>query len=116
QEIELGRRELAVLLPPDRLFGVLVADDELVLGAAAGVDSGLRAQRSALDDLGLAVGQGVLVKGRFRQVPVSCSKAGKAKFVGAVRAVSQTYFLHGASPQTVRRCRKLTPHGRYRFG
>ena len=55
QQVELRRRQLAVLVPPDRLLGVLVADDELVLGGAAGVDAGLGAQRAAFDDLRLAV-------------------------------------------------------------
>ena len=96
QQVELGRRELAVLVPPDRLLGVLVADDELVLGAAAGVDAGLGAQRAALDDLGLAVRDGVLVKGFRGEVPVNGSQVGKAEFVGAMGAVSQTCFLHGA--------------------
>src|SRR5207253_10845998 len=46
QQVELVGGELAVLLPPDRLLGAGVADDELVLGAAAGMDAGLGAQRS----------------------------------------------------------------------
>ena len=51
QNIELLRRKLAVLLPPDRLLGGVVADDELVLRRAAGVDAGLGAERAALDDV-----------------------------------------------------------------
>jgi hypothetical protein len=43
QEVELGRRQLAVLLPPDRLLGVLVGHHELVLRAAAGMHPGLGA-------------------------------------------------------------------------
>ena len=70
QHIELLRRELAVLLPPDRLFGLLVADDELVLGRAAGVDAGLGAERAALDDVAFVGGDRVLVELLGGQIPV----------------------------------------------
>src|SRR5262249_54233798 len=60
EQVELGRRELAVLGPPDGLLGLLVADHELVLRAAARVDAGLGAERSALDDRALAVRDRVL--------------------------------------------------------
>ncbi len=96
KQIELGRRQLAVLVPPDRFFGVLVAHHEFVLRAAAGVDAGLSAQRAAFDDLRLAVLDRVLVKGFCGEVPVNGSQVGKAEFVGAMGAVSQTCFLHGA--------------------
>src|SRR5215813_1223642 len=69
QQFELGRGQLAVLFPPDGLFGVLVADDELVLGAAAGVDAGFGAQRAALDQMGFAVGKRMFVKRSFGQIP-----------------------------------------------
>src|SRR5712671_7253296 len=74
QQFELGRRQLAVLFPPDGLFGVLVADNELVLGAAAGVDAGFGAQRAALDQMGFAVCKRMFVKRRLGQVPVDRSK------------------------------------------
>jgi len=45
QQIELLGRDLAVLVPPDRLLGLAVANDELVLGAAAGMDAGLGGER-----------------------------------------------------------------------
>src|SRR6266849_6641692 len=63
QQFELGRGQLAVLFPPDGLFGVLVADDELVLGATAGVDAGFSAQRAALNQMGFAIGKRMFVKG-----------------------------------------------------
>ena len=37
-----------VVVPPHRLFGLAVADDELVLGAAPGVRAGLDHQRPVL--------------------------------------------------------------------
>ena len=72
QHIELLRRQLAVLFPPDRLFGGVVADDELVFRRAAGVDAGLGAERAALDDVAFLGGNGVFVKllgGRFQWTP-----------------------------------------------
>jgi hypothetical protein len=75
QEVELGRGQLAVLFPPDGLFGVLVADDELVLGAATRVDAGFGAQGAALDQVGLAVCKRVLVKRRLGQVPIAARSA-----------------------------------------
>src|SRR5262249_6958307 len=74
QQFELGRGQLAVFLPPDGLFAVLVANDELVLGAAAGVDASFGAQRAALDQMDFVVRERMFVKGRFGQVPVDRSK------------------------------------------
>src|SRR5258707_11930607 len=65
QQFELGRGQLAVLFPPDGLFGVLVADNELVLGAAASVDAGFSAQRAALNQIGFSVCKRMFVKGRL---------------------------------------------------
>src|SRR6266436_2433031 len=74
QQFELGRGELAVLFPPDGLLGVLVADNELVLGAATGVDAGFGAQGAALDQMGFVVGKRMFVKGSLGQVPMDRSK------------------------------------------
>ena len=46
QRVELRRRHRLVVVPPDMRLGVLVADDELVLGRAAGVLAGLGDQRA----------------------------------------------------------------------
>src|SRR5712671_8216479 len=74
QEFELVRGQLAVLFPPDGLFGVLVADNELVLGATAGVDAGFGAQRAALDQMGFLVRKRMFVERRLGQVPMDRSK------------------------------------------
>src|SRR5215467_645851 len=88
QQFELGRGQLAVLLPPYRFFGVLVADDELVLGAATGVDAGFGAKCPALNQISFAVRKRMLVKRRLGQIPVDSSKTRKPKPVGAMGAVA----------------------------
>jgi hypothetical protein len=60
QKLKLLRREPAVFLPPHVFFRLRVGDDKLVLGAATGVDAGLRAERTTLYQLAFAVGDGVL--------------------------------------------------------
>jgi len=87
QQFELGRAQLAVSFPPDRFFGVLVADYELVLGATAGVDAGFSAKRAALDHLGFAVCERMFVKRSLGQVPVDSNKTRKPKPVGAIGAI-----------------------------
>ncbi len=54
QQLKFFRRQPAVLLPPYGLLGLCVGDDEFVLGAAAGMDAGLGAERSALDEKAFA--------------------------------------------------------------
>ncbi len=88
QEIELRRCQLAVLFPPNGLLGVLVADDEFIFGAAAGVDAGFGAQRPTLDQLGFMVRERVLVKRWRGQVPMDGRKVLKAEFVGTMSAIS----------------------------
>ena len=82
---------------------MLVADDELVLGAAAGVDAGLGAQRAPLHDVAFMIGERMLVKRGLGQVPVDRGKAGKSKFVGAMGAVAQPCLLHGTPPVIIER-------------
>ena len=94
EQLEIGLRDLAVAVPPDRALGQRIDDGMLVLGAAAGVDAGLGADRPALDEGGLAAGDGVLVELRRIQIPVDRSEVLKAEFVSAVGAVPQTRFLH----------------------
>ena len=60
QQLEFFRRQAAVLLPPDGLLGLRVDDDELVLGAAAGVRAGFGAERAAIDKRAFAVGDRML--------------------------------------------------------
>src|SRR5262249_28844651 len=99
QHVELGGRDLAVLLPPHRLLGALVADDELVLPAAAGMHAGLGGERAALHDLRLAIGDGMLVKRGLGQVPVDRLETREAELVGAMGAVAQTRFFHRTSSE-----------------
>ena len=97
QQIELRRRQLAVLFPPDRLFGGLVADDEFVFRRAAGVNAGLGTEGAAFDDVAFLVGDRVFVKRRLGEIPVNGGKILEAEFVGAMGAITQTCFLHGTS-------------------
>src|SRR5262249_16129259 len=109
QEVELRRRELAVLLPPDRLLGVLVAHHELVLGRTAGMDAGLGAQRAALDQVRLAVANGVLVERGLRQIPMDRGGIIEAELGSGVSAVPETGFLHGIDLQKRVQPQRWTP-------
>src|SRR5262249_19401712 len=92
--------ELSVAVPPDRVLGRGVDDGMLVLGRAAGVDAGFRAERPALHDRGFAVGDGVLVKLGRIEIPVHRGEIFEAELVGAVGTVAQTRFLHERPPTT----------------
>jgi hypothetical protein len=56
--------------------------------------AGFRAERAALDDRGLAGGDGMLVERRDVQIPVDRSQVLEPEFVGALGAVPQSRFLH----------------------
>ncbi len=56
------------------LLGLRVGDDELVLGAAAGVNAGLGAECAALDEEAFAVGNRMLGQDRVGQIPVNRCK------------------------------------------
>ena len=72
-------------LPTRRAFRQLVADDELVLGGAAGMDAGLRAEGAALlDHTRLAGGDRMLIEGRRGQIPMNAGEVLEAEFIGAV--------------------------------
>src|SRR5262249_41009417 len=91
---KLLRRKLAVLLPPDGLLGAAVADDELVLGAAAGMHAGLGGKGAALHHLRFAPGNGVLVERGLAEIPVDRLESLEAEFVGAMGAVPEPRFFH----------------------
>ncbi len=95
QLMELLRRDRTVVVPPHGPFGHRVLDDELVLRRAAGVDAGVRDERSPVGEVGLAGRDRMLVEARRRDVPMHGLQAFQAEFVGAVRAVPHTAFLHG---------------------
>ena len=112
QALEIGRRDLAVAFPPDRALGEIIDDGVLVLGRAAGMDAGLRAERAAFDHGGLAGRDGMLIEGRRGQIPMNRGEVLEAEFVGAVGCCSSNpsparNFLHsrpagaGHSPTAV---------------
>src|SRR2546430_9592706 len=95
QLMELLRRYRTVVVPPDDVLGHRVLDDELVLRRGAGVDAGVRDERPPVGELGLARRDRMFVEARRRDVPMHGLQAFQAEFVGAVRAVPHTAFLHG---------------------
>src|SRR5580704_5150080 len=56
--------------------------------------AGFGAERAAVDERALVVGDGVLDQHGVGQVPVDAGEIFKAEFVGAVGAVPRTRFLH----------------------
>ncbi len=97
EALEIGLRDLAVAFPPDRAFGQVVDHRVLVLGRAAGMDPGLRAERAAFHQRSLLRRNGMLVKRRGGQIPMDGAEVLESEFVGAVALVPQTGFLHGCS-------------------
>src|SRR6266540_1218305 len=103
EELELFRRYLPVALPPHRLFSERIADGMLVLGRAAGVYAGLRADRAALDDGGFARRDRMFVELGSVEIPMDCSKLFETEFVGAVSTVPQTRLPHENLHSSARR-------------
>ena len=97
QSLELLFALLAVAVPPDGVFGQRIDDRMLVLGRAAGVMTGLGAERAAGDDSGLAVADRVLVERRRGEVPMDAGEIFEAELVSTVGAVAQTRLFHGKS-------------------
>ena len=115
QNVELLGRELAVLLPPDGLLGLRVADDEFVLRRTAGVDAGLGAERAAFNDMAFIRGEREFVELLGGKIPVDRCEVLEAEFLGAVSAVPQTRLLHANLRQHPARLTSLpgawlTPH------
>ena len=94
QKLEFLGRQPAVLFPPDGLFRLRVDHDELVLGAAPGVHAGLGAERAAIDERALVVGDGMLDKRGIGQIPVDRGQVFQAEFFRTMGAVPETRFLH----------------------
>ena len=99
QHVELLGRELAVLLPPHRIFGAGIDDDELVFRAAAGMHAGIGAERAAGGDLRFLGGDGEFVESRLGEIPVNGFEPLEAEFIGAMGAVPHTSFLHETPPR-----------------
>ena len=94
EHVELLAGDRAVVVPPDRALGGGVADHELVLRRAAGMDPGIGQERPAGDQHGLAAGDGLLVEGRRLEVPDDALQIAEAESLGAVRAVEHADIVH----------------------
>ena len=66
--------------------------------------SGLGTERAAGDNGRLAITNGMLVERGFGQIPVNRGEIFEAEFIGAVRAVPRTRFLHSIPPPPRRLC------------
>ena len=105
-------RHRVVVVPPDDRIGVGVADDELVLRAAAGVDAGVGDQRSVGGDMRLVAAQGVLVELRRAEVPANARQIAEAEAIRAVVGVVCAGFDHPEVPPEKRaEKRKILTHG-----
>src|SRR6185295_7949653 len=100
--VEALLRHFAIAVPPDGIFGQRVDDSVLVLRAAAGVVTGLRAECATRDDRSFTRGDGMLVEQRLGQVPVDCGEIFETEFVSAISAVPHTLLLHANSSQLSR--------------
>src|SRR5262249_10558442 len=95
EALEIGGRDFAVALPPDRVLGQLIGNRVLVLGRAAGMSGGVSTERPPFHDGGFARCNRMLIKKRRREIPMDGSEPLEAEFVGTVAAVPKTSFLHG---------------------
>ena len=93
REMLRRHRDIGVA-PPDRVFGFGVADDELVLGAAAGVLAGLDDQRAVLRQLALAIAHGRLDQRRGAEIPMLGGMGSDA----LVRQGDRGFGLHAFAP------------------
>ncbi len=99
QQLEFVGRQTAVLLPPHRLVGRVVDDDELVLGTAAGVHAGFGAERPAMDECGLR-------HWRWRVRPGPCRAHSNEPRQGLSSRIFQRHARRSADPFPSR----LPPH------
>src|ERR1700730_4023531 len=104
EERKVGLTELAVAVPPHAVFGQRVDDGVLVLRAAAGMHAGLGAKCAAVNEVALAIPDGVLDKPGVGEIPVNAGELLEAEAVGAVSAVPDARFLHPSLRLLTRRC------------
>ena len=71
QRVEILARHRIVVVPPDDGVGLVVADDELVFRAAAGMHAGVGDQRAVLGDMRFMALQREFVELRRAEVPVA---------------------------------------------
>ena len=94
EQLEIGLIEFAIAAPPHRILGERVDDNVLVLGAAAGMDTGLGAEGAALHQCTFAASDRVLDQNGVRQIPMNAGEVFETEFISAVRAVPHARFLH----------------------
>ena len=94
QAIELVRRYCAVVIPPDRLIGQVVANDELVLRAAPGMHAGLGHQRALGGDLGFEALERLPVELRRLEVPMDGLEVFETQAVGSISRVVASRLVH----------------------
>ena len=95
---EMLRRHRDIgVAPPDGAFGFGVADDELVLGAAAGMLAGLDDQRAVLRQFALAIAHGRFDQRRGAEIPMLGGMSSDA----LVRQGDRGFGLHAFAPEYV---------------
>jgi hypothetical protein len=103
--VEIIFRHFAIAVPPHAVAREIIDNGVLVLGRAAGVMSGLRAERAAGNNLRLAIAHGTFVERRFRQIPMNGRKPLQTEFVCSIGLVPYAGLLHGSPPETRRAMR-----------
>ena len=98
EEGEGLRRHGLGVVPPDLVFGGLVADDELVLRRAARVDAGDGGERAMRGHVGLAVGDRGLEEPRLSPVPVDLGEVLEPEPIRSLRRVASSVFFHSIHP------------------
>ncbi len=76
---EMVARHRLVVVPPDGGFGLGVADDELVVGGAAGMRAGSHDERAVLREQALAAADGLLDERGGSEIPVKLGFGGDTK-------------------------------------
>ena len=94
QNVELLRRHLCVVVPPDLIFGRSITDNELVLRRTARVGAGVSHQSPAGRQPRLTALQRVFVKRRFVLVPINRTEPRQADCFKAAGRVPDTCLFH----------------------
>src|SRR5262249_53661940 len=89
EPLEVFRGDLAVAVPPDRIFAQGSNARALALGPRPGVDAGLGAERPAPRDRGFPRRDSALVERGRGEIPVDRAEVFEAESIGAVGAVPQ---------------------------
>ena len=97
QSVELLRRHGGIVVPPDLVLGLGIADGELVLGGAAGMGAGLDHERAALGDFTFTAPDGFLVETRFVPVEIHGTRANTQRFQPAVAGLRHGHVFSSPS-------------------